>query len=201
MARKINPDNLPWFPFHALKWKYSATVMGMTKAERGIYHDLLVENWLAGDIPLDVTGVAKLLNIHRTVAERFLKKFSTLAVCVQHSCSTSAACLLKGCRRYYFPSLLELTTYDTTLHNTTRQDRTGDNTTLTKEEKSPVPSSTPSTGKTNPSKPKSSPVPSECPTGTAANGWYCKCPGKPHQGKPPAASLPTTESEEFDELA
>ena len=59
MARKINPDNLPWFPFHALKWEYSATVMGMTKAERGIYHDLLVENWLAGDIPALCDGCRK----------------------------------------------------------------------------------------------------------------------------------------------
>ncbi len=48
-------------------------------------------------------------------------------------------------------------------------------------------------------KPKLSPVPTKCPTGTAANGWYCRCPGKPHQGKPPAASLPTTATQETDE--
>ena len=32
MSRKINPDSLPWFPFYAAEWKYSATVMKMTRA-------------------------------------------------------------------------------------------------------------------------------------------------------------------------
>jgi hypothetical protein len=93
--RKVNPDNLPYFPFYAAAWIGSGTVDEMSMAERGIYSTLMAYNWLLGDIPWDIKGVAKLLHIHNTVAERFLKKFGILAVEVQ-----------KGCRRYYLPHLL-----------------------------------------------------------------------------------------------
>lgn len=96
MARKVNPKSLPYFPLYAAAWKYSETVANMTMAERGIYVSLMVENWLGGEIPWDGRSVARLLNIHRTVAERFLKKYSNLAEEVR-----------KGCGRYYLPKLLE----------------------------------------------------------------------------------------------
>lgn len=93
--RKVNPDNLPYFPFYAAAWIGSATVDKMTMAERGMYSTLLAYNWLLGDIPWDVKGIAKLLKVHRTVAEGFLKKFGRLAEEVR-----------KGCGRYYLPDLL-----------------------------------------------------------------------------------------------
>lgn len=54
---------LPWFPFYPDDWVYSETVLSMTLAQQGCFILMLCLQWKNGDLPNDVTLVARMLSI------------------------------------------------------------------------------------------------------------------------------------------
>jgi hypothetical protein len=76
--KKMNPNNLPWFPTYTAAWLGSDTVQGMTYTERGIYHELMVMCWQYGSIPWDKKTLAKRLRIDQRVCGRFMENYTDL---------------------------------------------------------------------------------------------------------------------------
>lgn len=52
---------LPWFPFYAADWLTSKKRRKLTWAQRGVYADLLAEQWVGGALPSDPAEVAAMI--------------------------------------------------------------------------------------------------------------------------------------------
>ncbi len=85
MAKKMNPSNLPWFPFYTAAWLGSTTVTGMTMTERGIYATLMAMCWQYGEIEWDATVLAKMLYIDRRTVVKWMEKYEHLTTTLQSS--------------------------------------------------------------------------------------------------------------------
>lgn len=54
---------LPWFKFDVIRWRMSERVRSMDYAQRGVYLQLLTDQWWEGSIPADAGQLARLLGL------------------------------------------------------------------------------------------------------------------------------------------
>src|ERR1035438_396640 len=74
-------------------WRSSANVASMPFTQRGFYLEMLIDQWIYGDLPCDAWKLHKQCGSRsdfRTTV-KWLDKYSALLVCTQHSNSRSTA--------------------------------------------------------------------------------------------------------------
>jgi len=64
----------PWFPFYVDDWDGDRTVKLLTHHERGVYLQLLIEQWREGSLPDDVAELAVLAGESPRTFARIWKK-------------------------------------------------------------------------------------------------------------------------------
>ena len=84
MAKQDKLNRVP--PFIPLLWQdwcSSPTVRRMTMAQRGIYVEILIEQWVYGDFPRSAWELSRRIGSDFKTTVRLLEKYSELAVCCQ----------------------------------------------------------------------------------------------------------------------
>lgn len=69
------PNVLPWFPFYYVDFYSDAFVKRLTRAEQGLYMQLLADQWAEDHIPADVPAIALQTHSDEAAIERLLPKF------------------------------------------------------------------------------------------------------------------------------
>jgi hypothetical protein len=86
MAKQHKLNRVPPFiPLLWQDWRSSADIASMTPTQRSLYLDILIEQWIYGDVPRDPYKLHKKINPtgdYRTTV-RFLSAYSHLIVCSQ----------------------------------------------------------------------------------------------------------------------
>jgi hypothetical protein len=84
VAKQDKLDRVPpYLPLLWQDWRSSADVRGMTPAQRGIYLDILIEQWISGDVPRDAWRLSQAIRADYKLTVRFLTKYCHLLVCCQ----------------------------------------------------------------------------------------------------------------------
>jgi uncharacterized protein YdaU (DUF1376 family) len=68
---------LPYFQFYVKDWLSSSAVRMMSLAAKGLYIDLLALQWNEGDLPADLTKLAKLAKVNLKVFRRLWPEIET----------------------------------------------------------------------------------------------------------------------------
>jgi len=140
MAKKMNPNNLPWFPFYTAAWLGSDTVDDMSMTERGIYIMLMAMCWQNGDITWDKTALAKKLRIDQRTIGRFMDKYTNLTQSLQDISIESPQGFHRVSMKVTLPKLQEFA--ETLAKNTppeNTEERRGDKKEKREEQKPSVP--------------------------------------------------------------
>lgn len=89
MAKKMNPNRSPWFPFYTAAWLGSTTVINMPMADRGIYITLMAACWQYGEIEWDENVLSKLLAIDRRTIAKWMQTYGNLTVSLREASGDS----------------------------------------------------------------------------------------------------------------
>jgi hypothetical protein len=84
MAKQDKLNRIPPFlPFLWQDWRSSQTVRRMTHSQRSIYLDILIEQWISGNVPRDAWRLAGMIQADYKSTVRLLENFSEVLVCCQ----------------------------------------------------------------------------------------------------------------------
>lgn len=82
MSKQDKLDSVPpYLPLIWRDWKSSPDIQSMTMAQRGIYHEILIDCWVYGNVPRDPWQLHKLIGADYKSTVRLLEQYSHLLVC------------------------------------------------------------------------------------------------------------------------
>jgi hypothetical protein len=84
MAKQDKLNRVPPFiPLLWQAWRSSPSVRSMTMAQRGIFLEILIEQWIYGSFPRSAWELSRRIGSDFRTTVRLLEKYSKLAVCCQ----------------------------------------------------------------------------------------------------------------------
>jgi len=84
MAKQDKLNRVPPFiPLLWQAWRSSPSVRSMTMAQRGIFIEILIEQWIYGSFPRSAWELSRRIGSDFKTTGRLLEKYSELAVCCQ----------------------------------------------------------------------------------------------------------------------
>lgn len=82
MAKKRKVDGvLPYLPLDWRAWSTSGTVRSMTRVQKSIYLDILIQQWIQGSVPRDAWRLSQDVIANYEATLNLLRKHSEILVC------------------------------------------------------------------------------------------------------------------------